>query len=131
LPAGHGSQTGVRRKGSAEALALLPDLEHDLATCVCRPATRPNASRTRPNGRTASTCGRSCPEATIVESASSRCRPPVCGERFARDAPLELERTEWGITEIARPPSRTAPTAWSTLTTDAIDEQVDAAGDYG
>ena len=25
---------GVRRKGGAEALALLPDLEHDLATCV-------------------------------------------------------------------------------------------------
>ncbi len=28
------SRTGVRRNGGAEALALLPDLEHDLATRV-------------------------------------------------------------------------------------------------
>ena len=42
LTTSHQSHTGVLRQGGAEPLALLPDLEHDLAACVsaCDPAQR-------------------------------------------------------------------------------------------
>lgn len=66
------------------------------------------------------------------ESAFSRFRPPWAANDSPRDAALELERTEWGDHR-----DRPAAVAHGThclvpgLTTDAIEEQVDAAGDYG
>ena len=99
---------------------------------VCRPATRPNASRTWPKGRTASTCGRSWPGSTKRESASSRCRPPWA----ANDSPV-MPRSSWRGPNWGDHRDRPAAIADGThclvhgLTTDAIEEQVDAAGDYG
>ena len=79
----------------AEGLPLSPDLEYDLAACV----SARDSSQRLANLAQRQDCFDLRPELACVDQAGECLQPlpaSVGGERFADDAPLELERTEWG-----------------------------------